>query len=448
MRRTLVLWNTVILLVLFGVLGLIVRGIVQAGMYAAVDRELALRSEKALRERGRERLENRPPPQGRGNGKGNPFKPHVFGLDGVSIAPPGNYPLWDTDAFVRCQREGKLTTTVLRDDEPLRVLSVPVWQGDTLWAVVQTPYPVSEVERARGLLDRALLGLVPLVLLAAWGGALLLTGRVLHSVTHLRQAAESLSASNLSQRLPVVGHDELAELATTFNGMLARLEAAFERQRRFTSDASHELKTPLTVIKGTTSMTLMGPESVERYKAALKSVEGATDTLSQLVQDLLYLSRADAGDLGQRREPVRLSAVVEQALALVPAGAPVVVAVEAGQVLLGNEPELVRLLVNLLSNAVRHTPTEGKITVTGTADGFTVADTGVGIAAEHLPHLGERFYRVEASRNRREGGTGLGLAICKGIVEAHGGTLTFESVPQRGTTVRVRLPLSGAGVAL
>lgn len=447
MRRTLVLWNTVILLVLFGVLGLIVRGIVQAGMYAAVDRELALRSEKALRERGRERLENRPP-QGRGNGKGNPFKPHVFGLDGVSISPPGNYPLWDADAFVRCQREGKLTTTIVRDDEPLRVLSVPVWQDGTLWAVVQTPYPVSEVERARGLLDRALLGLVPLVLMAAWGGALLLTGRVLHSVTHLRQAAESLSASNLSQRLPVVGHDELAELATTFNGMLARLEAAFERQRRFTSDASHELKTPLTVIKGTTSMTLMGPESVERYKAALKSVEGATDTLSQLVQDLLYLSRADAGDLGQRREPVRLSAVVEQALALVPAGAPVVVAVEAGPVLLGNEPELVRLLVNLLSNAVRHTPVEGMITVTGTADGFMVADTGVGIAAEHLPHLGERFYRVEASRTRCEGGTGLGLAICKGIVEAHGGSLTFESIPQRGTTVRVRLPLRGAGVAL
>lgn len=454
MRRLLILWNTVALLVLFGIFGVVVRGIVRVGMFGAVDRDLQLRIRRFIDFPPRPDP-NRKPPKGQGGqggqgererpakGQGDPFKPHRYDLSGRSVVPPGKHPLWDEAAFVRALRGETLTTTIKRDSEPLRVLSVPVREGGQVVGVVQAPYPVVEVERAGILLDQALLALIPLVLLAAWGGALLLTGRVLRPVTQLTQAAATLGAQNLSERLPVTGDDEFATLARTFNGMLERLEVAFEQQKRFTADASHELKTPLTRIKGIASMTLLSTAKPERLLAALTDIDRAADTMAQLVQDLLLLARGDSGRLGESPKALSVRALVEQAQERVahPEAAPIVLDLAPAELTLtGNESELLRVLVNLLENALRHTPPDGKITVTARPGTLTVTDTGCGVSPEHLARLGERFYRVDSARTRQGGGTGLGLAICKSIVQAHDGTFTIESEPGQGTSVLIHLP--------
>ena len=170
--------------------------------------------------------------------------------------------------------------------------------------------------------------------------------------------------------------------------------------------------------------------------------------MSQLVQDLLLLARSDGGQLGGGRIDLPMREVLELALARIARDAVTpkvrLALPEEDLRVIGNETELVRLFRNLLDNAIRHTPPDGTITVDARRSGshavVTVADTGVGIAPEHLPHLGERFYRIDDARSRPTGGTGLGLSICRGIVEAHGGTITFQSRVGEGTAVRVTLP--------
>jgi signal transduction histidine kinase len=319
---------------------------------------------------------------------------------------------------------------------------------------VQALYPMTEINRAIFGLNRALLILVPVALLCAGAGGAALTDQVLRRVRQLAQSAANIGANNFSERLPVLGRDEFSSLAETFNGMLGRLETAFrqqkrlvEQQRRFTADASHELKTPLTIIKGNTSLALAGETDEAGYRQSLQEIDVAANTMSQLVQDLLLLARSDGGQLGRGRVDLPLREVLEQAISQTARDVNAAgVRLVAGDNLrvTGNEKELTRLFRNLLENAIRHTPQSGAITVEALQDGprivVTVADTGTGIASEHLSHLGERFYRIDDARSRPTGGTGLGLSICRGIVEAHGGSIAFQSKVGAGTTVRVTLP--------
>ena len=255
-----------------------------------------------------------------------------------------------------------------------------------------------------------------------------------------------------------MGNDEFSSLAETFNGLLGRVETTFreqeralEQQRRFTADASHELKTPLTVIRGNASMALSAPQDVETYRQSLTEIDRSAQTMSHLVHDLLLLARSDGGQLGQKRIELLVREILERARGGVTPGAnaPITIRVEDSALsVMGNESELTRLFSNLLNNAVRYTPVDGQISVTARRQGAAITvyvqDTGIGIAPEHLAHLGERFYRVDASRARPSGGTGLGLSICKGIAEAHGGTLTFASAPGKGTAATVTLPAANA----
>jgi signal transduction histidine kinase len=320
--------------------------------------------------------------------------------------------------------------------------------------LIQVGYPLTEVRRATAGLDQGLLALIPIGVIGAWLGAVFLTSRVLGRVKQITLVAERMGHEDLSQRLPAEGDDEFADLASTFNRLFVRLEEAFdkqasalEQQRRFTADASHELKTPLTVIKGTASMAISSRLTEERAKEALTEIDHAADSMVGLVQDLLYLARSDSGTLGADRKELLVLELLQRARSSVSAlpGPEIEIKITDDSLeVCGNEGELVRLLSNLFSNARRHTPGEGRIEAAAKLEGahvvIRVEDSGSGIAPEHLARLGERFYRADEARSREDGGTGLGLAIAKGIVEAHGGTMKFESQLGVGTRVIVRLP--------
>jgi signal transduction histidine kinase len=399
------------------------------------------------------------PPHGPGHGgpppDNGPDHLYLYDLKGQALDRRNAHALLDGGAFTAATHGAETFSTVPNDGEIDRVRTRPLTnrQGETV-GVVQAYRSLTEVNQALQELDRALLALIPVGLLGAGMAGSSLTDRVLRRLRGLTHAAGRLSARNLADRLPVIGNDEFSELADTFNGLLGRLESAFaeqqrllEHQRRFTADASHELKTPLTIIKGNTSMALDEQPKDMGYRQTLLEIDQAADTMSSLVQDLLLLARSDGGQLGKDRIELLVREVLERAASAVAhhKGAPVTLQIEDDALSVpGNEGELVRLFTNLLDNATRHTPPEGHITVRAARQGdrvvVSIADTGMGIAPEHLSHLGERFYRVDASRSRPTGGTGLGLSICKSIVEAHRGAIDFQSKLGVGTTVIVSLP--------
>lgn len=394
-----------------------------------------------------------PPPQD----SPDPLAPRHFDLSGRMF---GVRPMLDQAGFERARQGEQNFSRLIIGGEPVRVFSVPLRRGGVIVGVGQSGYPLASVERAMAGVDIALLILLPVALLGAGIGGAYLTGRVLQRVGRVAHAATDISsrgAEALSERLPVVGSDEFAELAGTFNTLLDRLETDFnlkdrvlEQQRRFTADASHELKTPLTVIKGTASLSLAGLGSKEEDLRAFRAIDQAADSMSHLVQDLLLLARSDGGQLGLNRIEVPVLELLQRAASgLGERRREISLAVDdPALTVYGNENEFVRLFSNLLDNAVRYTPPPGTVRVTASTDSTSaiikIIDTGIGIAPEHLPHLGERFYRVDRSRNRSGGeaggGTGLGLSICQTIVQAHGGDLSIESALGQGTTVTVRLP--------
>ena len=482
-RTQLVWWNIAALALLLGALGGVVRYLVGSTILASVDRELDQRNRppgegrpfwrppgqgpprdlsRPPTEQDRPPHPDRPPPEDfpqrnerRAWANDNPYHPRFFDLSGRSRNPfGGSEALWDPAAFALAKTGQTVYSTIIQEDgQPVRVLSRPVGPQGRVEGILQAPYPLADVQRALAGLDRALLTLLPVALLCAGLGGALLTDRVLRRVRRLTQAAEGIGAGDLSERLPSSGQDEFSELAETFNGLLGRLETAFakqqrliEQQRRFTADASHELKTPLTIIQGNTSLALHGHPAEEEYRRSMQEIGAAAETMSRLVRDLILLAHSDAGRLGQQRIELLLREVLERAVARVPRpSAPICLTVEDESLSVpGNEEELVRLFTNLLTNAARHTPLDGKISLTAKRGGdwavVRVADTGDGIAPEHLPHLGERFYRVDSARTRTDGGTGLGLSICRGIVDAHDGEMIFASALGEGTTVTVRLP--------
>ena len=243
----------------------------------------------------------------------------------------------------------------------------------------------------------------------------------------------------------------MGRLAATFNEMINKLEQAFERERRFTADASHELKTPLAVLRGDIEVALRRDRAAEEYKRVLVSNLEEIARLTKLTDDLLTLARSDAGERVLELEPVRLDSLASEAFAfLQPLAAASGIALDheapsSPVVIEGDAKRLKQLLVNLVDNAIKYTAAGGsarlRLSVEDSAALIEVSDTGRGIPEDALPQIFERFYRQSDPKDSRVTGFGLGLAISKWIVDAHNGSIEVESKSGRGSRFTVRLPM-------
>ncbi len=291
---------------------------------------------------------------------------------------------------------------------------------------------------------------VPAALLALAGGWWLMK-KSLAPVATLTWATEKISAQNLGDRLPRTGNgDELDRLTEVFNGMLARLDDSFNRTREFTLHASHELKTPLTVLCGEAEIASrdesLPPAERERAASQLDELR----RLARIVDGLTLLARADAGQITLAMEPVKLDELVRDNFAdaqilAEPHGIYVELSACEEIAVRGDRHRLRQLLLNLADNAVKYNQPQGRVMMSlrraGDMVEFTIANTGPGIPPEVLPRVFDRFFRGDPAHSPTVDGCGLGLSIAKWIVSAHRGTIQIESVPSKLTTVTVRLPL-------
>ena len=346
--------------------------------------------------------------------------------------------------------------TLISSDDKWRVFSQEVDAGDVAgWLQV-----IGDMDPINDTLDRLLTLMFvggPLALVLAGLGGFFLAGGALHPIDRMTRTAQTITASDLNQRIKYEGPaDEVGRLAQTFDNMLDRLQTAFERERQFTGDAAHELRTPLAALKGRIGVTLSQSRQPQAYVETLQEMEGQVDRLIRLSADLLFIARLDQGQMARQKERIDvgdfLGAVVDQIRPLATAKAITLTeTIPDGLALQGDMDLLIRLFLNLLDNAVKYTPKNGRVTIAAEQKKAKViiyiTDTGPGIPPEHLPHLFERFYRAEGDRARQtqdnhQGGAGLGLAIAHEITRAHGGSLKVQSELGDWTTFVVQLPQS------
>ena len=287
---------------------------------------------------------------------------------------------------------------------------------------------------------------VPVLLVLACGTVWLVVGRALRPVEQIRAAVTAITSADLSQRVPEPGtDDEIGRLARTMNDMLARLEDAAARQRRFVADASHELRSPLTAIRTGLEVGLAHPDRAPWPQIAGRAVR-QSQRLEQLIAQLLALARADAQQLAARRQPVDLAALLADLGAATPApGISIDLSVPTGTTTAGNPEDLSRMFRNLLDNAVRYARHRVLVTAAARPDGVVIqiADDGPGIPAEERQRVFGRFVRLDASREQASGSAGLGLAIAREIATAHGATIVLTEAPGGGT--RAVVSMGGAG---
>ena len=334
------------------------------------------------------------------------------------------------------------------DDDRMRCLTVAVPQSPALLLQVAAPW-----DPAEDLLARLLTGLVLaslLFLLLSGVGSWRLVGRALRPIDHIVTEAEALTPERLGPVLlsrRALSDDEIGHLVTALNGMLARLSAAFTGQRQFTADASHELRTPLTILRGEFELALARERNAPEYRRTLESGLEEVLRMARIVESLGLLARGDAGP-ARPHVRVPLTALASEVMTAMQhraqeAGLRLVFDADAQTAVCGDEDALRRMVQNLVENALAYTPSGGEVRVSMTAAGgkcrLCVADTGIGIAPDDLPHVFDRFFRADKSR-ANTGGSGLGLSIARSIIQAHDGEIEVESEPGRGSRFMVALP--------
>ncbi len=378
----------------------------------------------------------------------------IVALDGRVVARSatlGTARLPTPSALLDRMREGDTVFGTVTDfgEEPVRMVSLPVDVRRTRYAVqvamsLDDAYAVLRV--GRWLFFGMSLVIVTGIALTG----MLIARRALRPIDHVVSQARRIGEANLSERLPHPGTaDEVARLVETLNDMLERLERSFEVQRRFTADASHELRSPLSRLRAELEVMLRRPRSAAEYEETLRSCLDEVQRVQALIEELLELARIDARQEPESAEPTAVNEIVEAAVAVVRSEAErrrVAISVEPAPALLVNAaPGAAKVaLANILDNAVKFSPIGGEVKIAVRGDRrqavIAVSDTGPGLAAEDTARLFERFYRGRASRSAGVPGFGRGLAISRALVERQGGRITVEAPQDSGATFSVRLP--------
>jgi heavy metal sensor kinase len=365
-------------------------------------------------------------------------------LSDFSLSPPRS-----SDITSAQSGESNLTTLTYQGIK-LRIITVPVLNSDgSIVAVLQLGYSTARINDPLNVLVKALFVIAPVAILAAAALGYMLAGRALQPVSRIASLASQIDGDDLHERLNLdLPNDELGQLARTFDSMLGRIELAFQRQKQFTGDAAHELRTPLALMRSQIDLAISQGDSPEDYREALNALDGDVGRMTALVGTLLSLARADAGELQVNRDQLDLSGLAEDVVEqLTP------IAEENGVTLStrlsptsvqADADMVIQVLVNLIDNAIKNTPPGGTITIETWVEQnnamLAVRDTGIGIPPQHLDRIFDRFYRVDTGRARSRGGSGLGLAICQSIAHAHGGEISATSAPGAGSSFTLSLP--------
>lgn len=371
-----------------------------------------------------------------------------------STTVPANHrvPQPETDA-----RVNQFQTVTLEGLGPYRIASthMPSAFGKLDVQVMTSLQPLYNDQAA---LQWVVVLLLPIAVLLAIASGQFLAGRALRQVQQIVDETHSIDISNLDRRIPVFNpDDEIGQLTLALNSLIARLERAIHEIRRFTADASHEIRTPLATLRLEAESTLRATRTPAEYQQTLAVVLEETTRLGKLSDQLLNLSRHDAGIVPCQHDPVQLDAllrdVIEQIKSLAEAGSlSLQLHIDTHCEILGDDISLSQVFFNLLENAIKYTPAGGEITVElhreSAAAQIEIIDTGIGVSATDLPHLFERFYQADPSRSSSGGGSGLGLSIARAAVLMHSGSIEIQSQPGTGTKVTVRLPLTSQSDSL
>ncbi len=341
------------------------------------------------------------------------------------------------------------------DDTQWRTYTEPVRGVDgSIRVWLQVIQPLEMLTNTQQDVRDQLLLIIPFTLLVLGAGGYFLASRALRPIDRITHTAGSISANDLSQRIEYQGpQDEVGRLASTFNAMLARLQDAFVRERRFSADAAHELRTPLSVLKGKLDVALSRERTTTEYQATLTDLSSSVERLISLSSDLLVLSRLEQRTLEGNKAEINLTDLLESILEQyqpLAAARRIEMSIHLPPAIRiqGYSDALMRLFINLIDNAVKYTPAAGHISVeAGEVEGLIHVDlfnSAENLREDVIQRLFERFYRADPSRSRNSGGAGLGLSIAREIAEVHGGRITAHQLPGEGIMFKVELP---AGLA-
>ncbi len=343
-------------------------------------------------------------------------------------------------------------TLIGTDGQEIRLYSTMLLDRTQLFGVVQVGQSLSDLKNRLQDITLALALSTPIVLLFSAALCYWLAGRAFRPIHLLAYTAREIEATDLHRRVSVPrAHDEVRELATIFNQMIERLEFSFAQQHRFVADASHELRTPVAVIRSITDVALSLPSEPEEYVKVLQDVNAEAERLGQLISSLLTLARADESQVHFDADEVRLDLLTADVVeSMEPLAAERQLALCTGPLqevtVTGDAARLIQVIMSLVDNAITYTNPGGRITLSLRSQQewacLSVNDTGIGISPKDKEHIFERFYRADPARSRAAGGSGLGLAIVDWIIRAHHGTIAVESLPGKGSTFTVRLPLA------
>ena len=493
-------WHGLILVVVLTGFGFTAYHVARDNQMRRIDQDLDQRLMALLRPQPPNRPPDRPPDWQRGGlGQRGGFPPnephndHAFGSpdflrhireavqQGGALDPSQTniyyYIMWQQGDSILAHSPGAPEDVPAPEHPGLQALparnalgkTTPPEGGPPMLPVARTRGQLRELFRFGPLGDCVLVGrsmapdLTAMRRLALWlmaaGATVLLLGlaggwwvatRAIRPIEAISATAVKIAGGDLAQRINAADTDsELDRLAGVLNSTFARLEAVFAQQAQFTSDASHELRTPISVILSQTQIALSRERPSSEYRDALEACERAAKRMRNLTESLLQLARLDAGQEAMKRERFDLARIVRECAEMVrPLAAERGIKIQCDVPSLeglGDAGRIGQVVTNLLTNAIHFNRDQGEVRLTarGESDAvfLVVADTGQGIPAEDIPHLFQRFYRVEKSRSRIQGRNGLGLAICKAIIDAHGGSIEVSSQPGAGSTFTVRLPL-------